>query len=188
MASHRDQYLVHCFFLLYINDLPKTINVNAEIFLYADDTTVIIISLNPINFKSSVNKVFQDINRWFATNALSLSVYKTLSIMHGNKKIVNICNPKFLGLTLDNTCSWKTHIGTAVLKLSSACFMIITVKPVLSPETLKMVSCSYFHSTMTYGLIFWGNSCYSNIIFRVQKRIIRIMMGIRDRDSCKGKR
>jgi hypothetical protein len=44
-----------------------------------------------------------------------------------------------------------------------------------------MVYYSYFHSIMTYGLIFWGNSIYSNIVFRLQKIIIRI---IRGRDSC----
>ena len=38
---------------------------------------------------------------------------------------------------------------------------------------------------MTYGLIFWRNSNYSNIIFRWQKRIIRIIVGIRSRDSCR---
>jgi hypothetical protein len=38
---------------------------------------------------------------------------------------------------------------------------------------------------MTYGLIFWGNSHYSNIIFRLQKRIITITVGIRGRDSCR---
>jgi hypothetical protein len=38
---------------------------------------------------------------------------------------------------------------------------------------------------MTYGLIFWGNSHHSNIIFRLQKRIIRIIVGIRGRDSCR---
>jgi hypothetical protein len=48
-----------------------------------------------------------------------------------------------------------------------------------------MVYYSYFHSIMTYGLIFWGNSHYSNIIFRLQTRIIRIIVGIRGRDSCR---
>jgi hypothetical protein len=38
---------------------------------------------------------------------------------------------------------------------------------------------------MTYGLIFWENSCYSKTIFRLQKGIIRIMVGIRDRDLCR---
>jgi len=48
-----------------------------------------------------------------------------------------------------------------------------------------MVYCSYFHSIMSYGLIFWGSSHYSNVIFRLQKRIIRIIVGIRGRDSCR---
>jgi hypothetical protein len=38
---------------------------------------------------------------------------------------------------------------------------------------------------MSYGLVFWGNSCHSNTFFKLQKRIIRIMVGIRDRESCR---
>jgi hypothetical protein len=38
---------------------------------------------------------------------------------------------------------------------------------------------------MTYRLIFWRNSHYSNIIFRLQKRIIRIIVRIRGRSSCR---
>jgi len=59
------------------------------------------------------------------------------------------------------------------------------VKPFLSQDSLRMVYCSYFHSIMTYGLIFWGNSNHSNIILRLQKRIIRIIEGIGGRDSCR---
>jgi hypothetical protein len=54
----------------------------------------------------------------------------------------------------------------------------------LFQESLKIVYYSYFHSIIIYGLIFWGNSHYSNIIFRLQKRIIKIIVGIRSRDSC----
>jgi hypothetical protein len=43
---------------------PKTINENDEIVLFVDDTSIIISDLNPMNFESNVNKVFQDINRW----------------------------------------------------------------------------------------------------------------------------
>ena len=38
---------------------------------------------------------------------------------------------------------------------------------------------------MTYGIIFWGNSYYSTTIFRLQKRTIRIIVGLRSRDSCR---
>jgi hypothetical protein len=107
------------------------------------------------------------------------------NIMYRNNKIANVYNTKFLGLTLDNTLSWRTHIDTIIPKLSSASFAMRVVKPFLSQDSLKMVYYSYFHSIMTYGLIFWGNSHYSNIIFRLQKRIIRIIVGIRGKDSCR---
>jgi len=55
----------------------------------------------------------------------------------------------------------------------------------LSLDSLKVVYYFYFHSIMTYGLIFWGNSHHSNIIFRLLKRIIRIIVGIRGWDSCR---
>jgi hypothetical protein len=86
---------------------------------------------------------------------------------------------------LDNTFSWKNHIDTVVPKLSSACFTIRAVQLFLSQESLRMVYFSYFHSIMNYRLIFWGNSYHSSSVFKLQKRIIRIIVGIRDRDSCR---
>jgi hypothetical protein len=38
---------------------------------------------------------------------------------------------------------------------------------------------------MAYGLLFWGNSPESVRIFRLQKKIIRIMAGFMCRDSCR---
>ena len=107
------------------------------------------------------------------------------NITYGNKKIANTCNTKFLGLTLNNTLSWKTHIDTIIPKLSSATFAIRAVKPFLSQDSLRMVYFSYFHSIMTCGLIFWGNSHYSSTVFRLQKWIIRIIVRIRGRESCR---
>ena len=186
-------------FLLYINDLPQITNDNSKIVLFADDTSMIITNPNPLNFERSVNKIIQDINEWFNTNLLSLNLDKAhfiqfltqnsssvdLNIMHGSKKITNVYNTKFLGLTVDNTLSCRNHIDTIIPKLSSASFALRVVKPFLSLDSLKMVYYSYFHSVMTYGLIFWGNSHHSTIIFRLQKRIIRIIVGIRGRNSCR---
>jgi hypothetical protein len=38
---------------------------------------------------------------------------------------------------------------------------------------------------LTYGIIFWGNTPHSNAIFRMQKRIGKIMVGRRNRYSCR---
>jgi len=48
-----------------------------------------------------------------------------------------------------------------------------------------MIYYSYFHSVMTYGLLFWGNSPDSMQFFRLQKKIVRIMADCRYRDSCR---
>jgi len=50
-------------------------------------------------------------------------------------------------------------------------------------DTLRMVYHSYFHSVINYGITFWGNSSYCNSILKLQKRIIRIIMGMGIRDS-----
>jgi hypothetical protein len=156
-----------------------------------EKTSIIITSPNPTNFTNSYYNIYQDISKWFTTNPLSLNDDKAqymqfvikisslidLRVMYKNKEIANTCNTTFLGLALDSTISWKNHIDTIVLKLSSACFAVRAVKPFLSQESLRIV---YFHSIMTYGLVFWGNSYHSNTVFKLQKRIIRIMVRIRD--------
>jgi len=38
---------------------------------------------------------------------------------------------------------------------------------------------------MSYGIIFWGISSHSSIIFRIQKKAIRVMEGCGNRVSCR---
>ena len=42
-----------------------------------------------------------------------------------------------------------------------------------------------FHSAMSYGIMLWGNSSHSSIMFRIQIKAIRIMKGCRNRLSCR---
>ena len=82
-------------------------------------------------------------------------------------------------------CLWifTSFLSYALFDLSKC---VRSVKPFLTINTLKMIYYSYFHSVMTYGLLFWRNSPDSSIkIFRLQKKIIRIMAGCRYRDSCR---
>jgi hypothetical protein len=55
----------------------------------------------------------------------------------------------------------------------------------MSPNTLKTVYYSYFNAIISYGLPFCGNSPHAIIIFRMKKRIVRIMMGCKNRVSCR---
>ena len=72
-------------FLIYINDLPNVAPIGAKIFLYADDTSIIVNSPNLENFKTQMSKIFEDVNNWFKINQLVLNLNKT-HYLQFNKK------------------------------------------------------------------------------------------------------
>jgi hypothetical protein len=86
--------------------------------------------------------------------------FNELFIEYSNKLITNTCNVTFLGIMIDNTLSWKSHIDKTVPILSQACYISRAVKPFLTKDVLKMIFYAYFHLVMTYGLLFWGNSSH----------------------------
>jgi hypothetical protein len=85
--------------------------------------------------------------------------------------IMNSNYMKLLGLTVECTLTWERHIEEINNKLSSTCLLIRNIKPIMSIITLKNVYYSYFHSVMTYSLIYWGNLPYADNIFKMQKRL-----------------
>ena len=64
-------------FVLWVNELQKIANNKLKIFLYADDTTVIITNHNSLAFTSEINNLFENINDWLNANLLSLNIDKT---------------------------------------------------------------------------------------------------------------
>ena len=79
----------------------------------------------------------------------------------------------------------ENNIECIKAKLSLVCYAIWSVKLHVSLNTLKMIYYSYFHCVSTYGTLFWGHSWDSVKIFRLQKKIIRIMIGCGSSDSCR---
>ena len=86
---------------------------------------------------------------------------------------------------MNNILSWNTHIDSIIKKLSKACYIIRNAKAYMSLSSLKVIYHALFHSVMSYGVIFWGNSPHSHIIFRIQKKAIRIIEGCGNRVSCR---
>jgi len=167
--------------------------------LFADDTSLIVTHSNQANFSRDVASAFNKLNNWFAANFLSINLNKTqyvqfmakntptrnMSISHNNTPILNTINTKFLGLIITDSLSWKNHTAQIIPKLSKACYVLRCIRPFMSLEAMKSVCYSYFHSLLSYGIMFWGNSSYSLQIFWLQKKAIRIIMGLRTRDSCR---
>ena len=137
----------------------------------------------------NIKVVLEQLNEWFSVNCLLLNIDKT-NIMFFKTK--NLCNNEFvlnyrnkiitqksviifLGLTLDSERIWKTHIDNIFSKLSTAIYTFRILKQIVSQDILIMTYFAYFNSVMEYGIIFWGNYTYANKIFKLQKRVIRII-------------
>ena len=171
-------------FLIYINDWPKVLIQNALPIHFANDTSVIITDSNIIDFQLNKKVVFQQLNSSLNVNSFLLHFEKTgfiyfktknaheinSKLQYENKFIANLFDTKFLELCLNNTMDWKMHIDHLICKLSSEWYAIRTLKQITSQEMLIMIYYAYFHSLMTYGIIFWGNSSYSIHIFNCRKK------------------
>jgi hypothetical protein len=96
-----------------------------------------------------------------------------------------VTSAKFLGLTIDNLLKWDNHIYQLISKLSSASYVIRSLRAVGSKNTLRLRYFSYVHSIITYGIIFWGNTPNGIKIFKMQKQIIRITTNSGKMDSCR---
>jgi hypothetical protein len=186
-------------FLIYINDLSKSISDKSIPILFADVTSFIITNHDDSEFRHKVNEVFNKINKWFHSNLLMLNYDKTyflqftakankennIQILFSHKTMATVKSIKFLGLTLDTTLNWKHHISELIPRLNKACYVIRSIKPFMSLNVLRSTYFSYAHSIMLYKLLFWGNSTDSNDIFKIQKRLIRIIMNSNKNAPCK---
>ena len=54
--------MVPLLFLFYVNDIPKIVQYNSEPTLFACDTSLIFSNLNYLDFKTTINNVFSEIN------------------------------------------------------------------------------------------------------------------------------
>jgi len=92
-------------FLLYINDLPAVINKKAIPVLFADDTSILCIHHNLMEYHVDIETVFENVNRWFNKNCLSLNNEKTHYIHFKTKN----SQPTDISICLDS------RVGTLIV-------------------------------------------------------------------------
>jgi len=110
--------------------------------LFADDTSIIVTGTNQSDFNVNTNQMFQDINTWFKDNLLTLNLNKTQYLEFRSKNYYNVdtlitCDQrcvdstsetKFLGLSINETLSWKQHIEQMLIQMRSACYALRNIK------------------------------------------------------------
>ena len=91
----------------------------------------------------------------------------------GGTKLERVVDFNFLGLTLNENMSWKSHTDKLANKLSKYVGIINRLKRYLPSHILKTLYFSLVHSSLNYALLAWGFNC--GRLKKLQKKIIRII-------------
>ena len=107
-----------------------------------------------------------------------------MQVLLNNRNIATTQSLKFLGLTIDTSMTWKYHIGELTSRLNKVCYTIRLIMLFMPLNVLRSTYFVYVHTVTSQWIILWGNSSHSGDIFKIQKRIIRIIVNSNKNASC----
>lgn len=171
-------------FSVFVNDLPSFIPNRC--ILYADDTTLLTSNKNLQHNEVIKNYMIERSYMWFSANALVVNEDKTEEITFGlNKSRIEKKSVKLLGIDLDSTLNWDVHTKKVCVRLSRVIFLLKKLKLCTGPTLIINAYFAFFHTHLLYGLLLWGNSPGAKNVFLWQKKAVRTIKGIGNRDSCR---
>lgn len=171
--------------------------IQQKMVLFADDSTAIIECTNPNNYENEINDSLTKIIEWLNCNNLVINLEKTkimqfhqrranptINLTYKNYKIETVNTAKFLGIMVDNKLTWKPQIEHLCKRLSKSAYALYQLSKKVNISTLLTAYYGLVASVLRYGIIFWGQSTDRELIFKMQKRCIRSMCGLKTTDSC----
>ena len=177
-------------FLIYINDLPASLQKLIAV-LFADDTNLVIKGNNLNELSNQLNSDLENLNDFFRTNKLKLNASKT-KVVCFRKKSANITetqlniqldgtklkpedNATFLGLTLDKNLTWEEHCKKVANKMAQNAGVLNRVKKSIPAVSMKILFNSIIFPHYSYCLEVWGNcqQKYLKRIIGLQKKTVR---------------
>ena len=121
--------------IIYINDIH--LNTAFSIRLFADDASLSLSHRVPETLEDNVNKELDTIYKWLQSNKLFLNFSKTNYLIFSKKKhkykyTIKINNhelkqehtTKYLGITIDDTLTWKPHLHKLKTTLSRGYYVL----------------------------------------------------------------
>lgn len=87
---------------------------------------------------------------------------------------------------MEQHLDWSLHIELLLKKLNKTIYSIRMIKPYIDLDTLKTVYFANFQSLLRFGIVFWGQGVGVTDVFVTQKRVLRTMLTLKNRASCRG--
>ncbi len=182
-------------FLVYINDV--THDIDSDIFLFADDTSIF---KSGKDNKVSANIINSDLNKialWAKKWKITINPSKTVSMLFSKKSnpdrnfivkldndIIKLSNEhKHLGLWLSSNVSWKKHIKECACKARQRLGCLQSHKYRLNRKSIEQCYLSFVRPIMEYGSVIFdaANKEDLDILTEIEKEALRVITGARKR-------
>ena len=181
-------------FMVYINDLVQNINCNIK--LYADDTTLYITTDDLDHSSILLNEDLQSISswakQWLVTFCPEKTVYMHMTskrknvtesppIMFNGKQLQEVDNHKHLGITLNHSLSWSPHVRTVAKGAGTCIDAMRKLKYTVDRQTLDNIYQTFVRPKLEYANVVWNNCTKqdSNLLESLQLDAARIVTGAR---------
>ena len=174
-------------FLIYINDLPNS--VNSKLIIYADDAILIGSERETELVRINIEKETARVIAWAASSKLLINSSKTQCILFSGTKpggsrdqfIIKIKDTpmntsnfvKYLGVLIDNQLNFKHHTAMVAKKLSVAAGVINKIKHYIPRVMLKSIYYSIAYPHLIYCVTIWGNTL-KTYLYKIQVQQNRI--------------
>ena len=168
-------------FLIFTNDLHRHLVYSSSI-LFADDSTLYKTHRNLVYLKWCLEDDLNTLSEWFAANKLTLNLDKTVCMLFqkNNMKdeiilkvndmtIRNQTETKFLGMWLDQSLNWHSHVQKLTLKIKRNKYLLNNGKHLMDLNTKRLVYYSHIASHLQYGMLLWGNNAGKEQLNKLQK-------------------
>uniref|UniRef100_A0A8D8Z6E5 Uncharacterized protein n=1 Tax=Cacopsylla melanoneura TaxID=428564 RepID=A0A8D8Z6E5_9HEMI len=80
---------------------------------------------------------------------------------------------------------WRTHMQALSSRLASAVFALRSIRRNIDSVTSLNAYFAYFHSIISYAILFWGFTAGTGDILILQKKAVRAVFGLTQRTSCR---
>lgn len=174
-------------FNLFINDVFQFNSTNCEIYLYADDTAVVLSANSESELQNNVNNFFARYCAWCQQNCIVVNPAKSCFLCFNNTNniivsinghaIENTCHAKYLGLIIDNHLLWNHHVAHVTKLCCQRIGIFKKVLPALPKYVLPLYYNAFIKSCFSYCLMFWINNNRSGrhkLINKIDNLILKL--------------
>ena len=177
-------------FIIYINDLSK--ELESEILIFADDTTLLTTGADPTETTERLNRDLNKISDWAKKWKINFNPKKSkdmifskkylcnsLPVIFNNTVIDRVSSHKHLGIYITTTLDWSLQVDQLCLKANRKLSVLRHVK-FLQRKTLDMLYKVTVRSVIDYGMpIYFNNLRQTEIakISKIQYRAAKLVTG-----------